>query len=193
MSQGKKCSLLKCKLLWVATILVIATINVLSGCVSSAPATTAQGPSQTSQPTERAPQPSIKAPVELRLGIEQLGTAFTVTNTHPEMRELQTLRCVLSPGDRVEGVVLADAQSAALSTVYDPYGNIAVQSSRRVDTSQVFSDGSPRVRTTSTQKYPWKFAFIATTQGEYYLYMIATKTQNGQSWPANVTLTIYAQ
>lgn len=79
----------------------------------------------------------------------------------------------LEAGDRVEGEVsIIVCYQAVFSEVKDPYGNIIVES-RRI----LWRVYPPTYK--GLQKYPWSFAFIAATEGEYELrvYSSTTKAQ----------------
>ncbi len=62
----------------------------------------------------------------------------------------------LVPGSRVEGEVSTTHPDSTFCRILDPYGNRILET--RYNNSQI-----------STQDYPWRFAFIAATSGEYTL------------------------
>lgn len=94
----------------------------------------------------------------------------------------------LKVGDRVEGEVYVRIPAGAPSTytwkvvaqVKDPYGNILVKTNDVID-----SGGLTFV---SNRGFPWKFAFIAPTDGEYKLHVF-TFSSGGQT--AHVKVTCY--
>ena len=71
----------------------------------------------------------------------------------------------LSAGERVEGYVdVFNPVRAATSNVKDPYGNVIFET---IPIRNII--GSTGEGKTFSQKYPWQFAFIAATEGEYII------------------------
>jgi hypothetical protein len=181
--------------LFFAVVLLVICITLEIACIPESSLTYSPSTSLviTNEPmTSRSTVPNS---VRLVLEIPQLRTPNSLTSI--EMKEKQILRFKLSPGDRVEGQVTTDGGHNVLSTIYDPYSNVAIESSRIVESFTY--NGLPNHntighRTVGTQVYPWKFAFIASTEGEYYLY-IYTTTSYGDGKPrvASATVTIFSR
>jgi hypothetical protein len=102
----------------------------------------------------------------------------------------------LKTGDRVEIEV---SNASGISTLKDPFGNIIMQSATKVEyykeSNPMYELGrllsghsstpiiSPHI--VSTQEYPWRFAFIAASSGNYLL-----KTSGMKDSPAHIKVTI---
>lgn len=94
----------------------------------------------------------------------------------------------LEIGDRVEGEVSIEVPEGAPSTytwkvvgqVKDPYGNIVVK------TDDVIDSGG--LKLVSNTGFPWRFAFIAYTEGEYKVHVF-TYSSGGQT--AHLKVTCY--
>lgn len=94
----------------------------------------------------------------------------------------------LKVGDRVEGEVAIKVPEGATSTytwkvvgqVKDPYGNVVVK------TNDVIDSGG--LKLVSNRGFPWRFAFIAYTEGEYKVHVF-TYSSGGQT--AHLKVTCY--
>ncbi len=80
----------------------------------------------------------------------------------------------LKVGDRVEGEVTVDGQeSIVVGQVKDPYRNIVVQ------TDWVHPYGG--FQYIENRGFPWRFAFIAYTEGQYEVRMFTYSGSAGQA------------
>ena len=98
-----------------------------------------------------------------------------------DWREREVLPFYLKVGDRVEGVVSLNEGTYhfIIGEVRDPYGNVVVQTSG-VNLHGYFENSG----------FPWRFAFIAYTDGEYELRVLYRhQVQRGPS--AHLKITIY--
>jgi len=113
-----------------------------------------------SQP--RVIEKDVKVPYEVRASKEEI--------------EESRLPFQLKAGDRVEGEVsLINYTATIVSEVRDPYGNQVVQ------TRYITTRGS-----VGLSGFPWRFAFIASTDGEYELrvfYTVPTSTMDLKGQP----------
>lgn len=90
-------------------------------------------------------------------------------------------------GDRVEGEVSILVPEGSPSTytwkvvgqVKDPYGNVVVK------TNDVIDSGG--LKLVSNRGFPWRFAFIADTEGEYKVHVF-TYSSGGQTAHVEVTI-----
>lgn len=96
-----------------------------------------------------------------------------VLGSSPEVKEKQTLNFSLAAGDIAEGEVSTTYGSGKfISSVKDPFGNIIMQSKTYTQSFTGTSLGIGTYQITrqySSQVYPWRFSFIASTKGEYTL------------------------
>jgi len=106
----------------------------------------------------------------------------TITQTYvAKSNSTEMLTIPLKAGERVEVEVAPSVTpntSLVLSTLIDPFGNIIAKSASRTITEPHGSTVKTG-QVLSTQKYPWRFAFIAATDGDYILEVTI-----GQYWPA---------
>jgi hypothetical protein len=86
----------------------------------------------------------------------------------------------LKGGDRVQIQV---SNASGISTLKDPFGNVLMQSATKVEYYQETNEmvelgrllsghsSTPIIspHTVGTQKYPWRFAFVAASSGDYTL------------------------
>ena len=79
----------------------------------------------------------------------------------------------LKAGDRVEVEVSSSTGSTTIGvvvSVIDPYGNEIGHSAERYQVLYSSKSGSERItRVSKPQSSPWRFAFIAATEGDYIL------------------------
>ena len=88
----------------------------------------------------------------------------------------------LKVGDRVEGEVTVDGQeSIVIGQVKDPYENIVVQ------TDWVHPVGG-KFNYIENRGFPWRFAFVAYTEGQYEIRMF---TYWGSAGQAHLKITCY--
>jgi len=86
----------------------------------------------------------------------------------------------LVPSNRVEGEVSTTYPDSTFCRIIDPYGNRMLETRYNRETQ------------TSTQDYPWKFAFIAATSGEYTLQVdTGTWMLQGSVPDAHILIYIY--
>ncbi len=136
-------------------VLILAT-SVLA---CNQPATPTQ---TTSAPSASPPEPAVIQPTPRTL------VQTYVVNSYPA----ETLTIPLKAGERVEVEVAPSVTSTTLflSTLTDPFGNIIAKSASRPATPiEEASESIKAGQVLSTQKYPWRFAFIAATDGDYIL------------------------
>ena len=161
------------------TFLTIMAITLsFTGCIPTSDQASSNHGDQTTQP-------SVNEPEILELRIDQVLT----TTGHPEIKDTQAIKFFLSVGERVEGEVTTSTNDI-ISSVYDPYGNLLVGSARRDETFTINQPTGKVIghRIVSTQQYPWKFAFLAATEGKYSIQVYATTA----SLPyAHIKLTIF--
>lgn len=98
-------------------------------------------------------------------------------------RGIEYLPFYLKVGDRVEGEVsVSHGESIVVGQVRDPYGNVVVQTSHITFRGEYWENSG----------FPWRFAFIAYTDGEYRLRVFRYVTLGGQSQPsAHLKITCY--
>jgi len=139
------------RVLLTAVIILSLSLAGAIGCITAEPSSS---PSQQS-----VQQPLPEPPKVFEKDISQvISTGFY--RDLPEAREKQTLRFQLVTGNRVEGEVTSNNGDKILfALVRDPFGNIISQSAKYYSQGLGYS--------VSSQKYPWQFAFIAATTGEY--------------------------
>jgi hypothetical protein len=124
----------------------------------------------------------------------------------PEEQDMQTLEFQLAAGNRVEGEVVIlkgvqepggppiytaledEEESLVFAFVKDPYGNKIVQSAWAMRSGELYDTKY------STQKWPWHFAFIAASAGEFALEVNAGSTSVYGVWfcKAHLKVTIYS-
>jgi len=113
-------------------------------------------------------------------------STYLLVGGNPELKDRQTLRFQLVAGDRVEGEVSIshiNGTNQALSWVRDPYENKILQSASRLRSIEAN-------QFKSAQKYPWRFAFTADTNGEYILEVYAVYIYESPI-TAHLKVTVY--
>ena len=136
-------------LLLVGLVILLAT-SVMA-CNQPAPTTQDTSASAASTPETTAIQPTPRTLV-------QTGPSLTIP---------------LKVGERVEVEVSSSTGSTTIGvvvSVIDPYGNEIGHSAERYQVLYSSKSGSERItRVSKPQSSPWRFAFIAATEGDYIL------------------------
>ncbi|MFC1984720.1 hypothetical protein ACFLU0_01755 [Chloroflexota bacterium] len=91
----------------------------------------------------------------------------------------------LKVGERVEIEVTKGETGRLFSSVTDPYGNKIAESAWELQVSQAISlktGGLTHIKR-NLQEYPWRFAFIAATGGNYILEGDSTSTLKAVIYP----------
>ncbi len=133
------------KRLMVLTILALSLVSCAAPSTMQSPEESAEAPTATIQPTPRT--------------LTQTGGSLIIP---------------LIVGERVEIEVVRDEtrEGAVFSSVTDPYGNKIAQSAFEYYVFEAFDPVTrrpSRIGKNSKQEYPWRFAFIAATDGDYIL------------------------
>ena len=105
----------------------------------------------------------------------------------PEIKERQTIRFQLSTNNRVEGEVTISSiggSNQVIATVRDPYGNIITQTA-------TVQYNIPYLCFKSAQVYPWRFAFVPSSNGEYTLFVDTDWVSLSDPITAYLKVTIY--
>jgi len=88
----------------------------------------------------------------------------------------------LNVGDRVEGEVsVSHGERIVVGEVRDPYENIVVQTSHITPQGEFWENSG----------FPWRFAFIASTEGNYQLRVFSFSTLHGGQPSAHLKITCY--
>lgn len=174
--------------------LILALLLASAACAGPAAA-------PAKQDTSPAVAPQSAFPKVLELRIDEVRSVLSFVN-HPEVQESHTLRFHLTVRDRVEGLVELDRPSSSVfCNVIDPYGNMTIGSARRTESRTDTWVGPSGIESRThpaqlygTQTYPWKFAFIAAAEGEYYIRLDTGWTRLMPKGPsAYVRLTIHKE
>ncbi len=145
--------------LFLLIVLVLLLVILVTNCATPA-AETPPEPAPTAPPAqEPAPEPEpVPVPAVIEKDVE-LGPWPGVWGK--EILETAIVDSYLTfflvPGNRVEGEVSTTDPGSTFCRIIDPYGNRILETRYSHKTEL------------STQDYPWKFAFIAATSGEYTL------------------------
>ncbi len=111
------------------------------------------------------------------------------TTTQPTPRTLTqiggSLIIPLEVGERVEIEVTKGGGGFLIPSVTDPYGNKIAESAFELENLNTIDPrtGHFRHQKKPTQKYPWRFAFIAATDGDYILQGGSDSTQKAVIYP----------
>ena len=88
----------------------------------------------------------------------------------------------LKVGDRVEGEVsVSNGEPIVVGEVRDPYGNVVAQTSHITFQGEYWENSG----------FPWRFAFIAYTEGKYQLRVFPFFTLQGGQPSAHLKITCY--
>jgi len=124
-------------------------------------------------------------------------TIPTVLRTvgYPEWKDNQSLRFRLETGDKIDGeiTIIGGTTNDLICTVRDPYGNVLLQSSTRMEYFTITSLESGKktmTRLVNTQQYPWRFTFIASTSGEYILEIYREISSSNNTTGAHLKVTV---
>lgn len=115
----------------------------------------------------------------------------TITEKAKNIAEIQEqiLEFYATSGSIVEGEVAVSKTDAVIyAEVRDPYENVIVRSARKPD---LIINPWQDYRATgilefSSQKYPWRFAFIAATTGNYIL-----EANSLDTFPVHLKVSVY--
>ena len=156
--------------------ILVLTSGVLVGCAQKPESPASAETPEQAKPTSESPSPQE----EVAIWVLEDDVVVKVIGGTPR----PTLPFDLKVGDRVEGEVsVSHGERVVVAQVRDPYGNMVVKNSYIDAMGIVIYRG-----------FPWRFAFTASTNGEYMLEIwargVAWKTEGEPL--AHLKITCYS-